>query len=184
VLEGTLVFDLETQYLAEEVGGWTNIHRLGFAAGALLHVETQQMRSFLEKDVSDLIQHLERARIIIGFNLLRFDYEVLKPYGLELNQNLLEKTIDLLEQIHRTLGFRVALDNLVRATLGEGKLADGRQSVRWYRQGNIEAVVEYCEMDVQQTWKLFSYGLENRQVFFTDRRSGRRSVPATWKLPV
>lgn len=70
MLEGTLVFDLETQCLAEEVGGWTNIHRLGFAAGALLHVETQQMRFFLEKDVSDLIQHLERARIIIGFNLM------------------------------------------------------------------------------------------------------------------
>lgn len=178
----TLVFDLETKYLAEEVGGWSNIDRLGLAVGVILHTETGAIQTYLEQDAPSLIQRIHGASAVIGFNLLRFDYLVLEPYGLQLTKTLGEKSIDLLQSIVQTLGFRVSLDNLVRATLGEGKIADGRQSVQWYREGNLSAVIEYCEADVQQTWKLFKYGVENGHIFFTDRRRGKRRLSVNWKI--
>ena len=39
-MSGQIVFDLETQRLAREVGGWKNIHRMGFAAGVTLDVDS------------------------------------------------------------------------------------------------------------------------------------------------
>jgi DEAD/DEAH box helicase domain-containing protein len=177
-----LVFDLETKFLAEEVGGWSNIAQMGLAVGVLLEIASERMDVYFETDADTLIKRLADARKIIGFNLVRFDYNVLKPYGLELNTALRSKSIDILQDIYHALGFRISLDNLVRATLGEGKLADGRQSVEWYREGNIEAVIEYCKMDVRQTWKLFLFGLEKGYLLFRDRSGAIRKIPVRWKL--
>ncbi len=35
----TLVFDLETKRLADEVGGWDHIDKMGLSAGVTYHVE-------------------------------------------------------------------------------------------------------------------------------------------------
>ena len=131
----TLVFDLETKHLAHEVGGWSSIDKLGLAAAVLLAVETNETYRFLEQDAEELIRQLLKADQIVGFNIVRFDYQVLRPYGLTPGSDLIHRTVDLLNHIYQRLGFRISLDNLAEATLGEHKIADGLAAVKWYREG-------------------------------------------------
>ena len=176
----TLVFDLETKYLAQEVGGWSNIDKLGLAAAVLLHVETGEAHRFVEQDASDLIDRLLIADRIVGFNLIRFDYEVLRPYGLLVTPDMIHRTIDLLDHIYQNLGFRLSLDNLAEATLNVRKSANGLKSVEWYREGKLDQVLEYCEQDVRVTYNLWEYGRQNTHVKYKDRDYQLRRVLVSW----
>jgi DEAD/DEAH box helicase domain-containing protein len=179
VARRTLIFDVETQRLAHEVGGWGNVDRLGLAAAVTLDAQTGEVARFAEADAPALIEHLADAELIVGYNLLRFDYPVLRPYGLE-PEELAGRTIDLLDHLYRSLGFHVSLDNVASATLGEHKSADGLAAVTWYRQGLLDRVFEYCEQDVRLTGRVWEHGRAQRQVRFRDRDFRLREVPVAW----
>ncbi len=74
-----VVFDLETQKLAEDVGGWRNVRKMGLSV-AVVHTEQDGFLTFTEETVAELISLLKKASLVVGFNHLRFDYEVLKAY--------------------------------------------------------------------------------------------------------
>jgi DEAD/DEAH box helicase domain-containing protein len=177
---GAIVFDLETKRLANEVGGWNFIDRLGFAAGVTFDVQGGFFTRYLESDAEELIQQIRRAESVVGFNLLRFDYTVLRPYGLHVDRELQEKTIDLLQHIDASLGFRIGLDNIASATTGAGKSSDGVQSVTWYREGRIDQVLDYCEADVKVTYEVWRFGRENGFVNYLDRWGSKRKIRVTW----
>lgn len=176
----SLVFDLETKHLAHEVGGWGHIDKLGLAAAVLLDVDHDEAKHFTEEHAGELIDEIIEADRIIGFNIIRFDYVVLRPYGLAVNEDLVERTTDLMLDIYQALGFRVALDNLVSATLQESKIADGLQAVAWYKEGLIDKVLEYCEHDVRVTQRLWDFGVQNKHVRFRDDRHRIQTVPVSW----
>src|SRR5437773_4365932 len=73
-------FDLETQKSAEEVGGWNRIRDMRMSIGVTYSTARGGYRIYGEKDVDDLIEELWRADLVVGFNNLRFDYEVLNGY--------------------------------------------------------------------------------------------------------
>ena len=175
-----LTFDLETKMLADEVGGWSNIDKMGFAAGVTYSHEKQNYDRFAEQQVGDLITLINQATMVIGFNLIRFDFVVLQPYGLSVDDQLKAKSLDMLQHIFIQLGFRVSLNNLANATLGETKNADGIASVRWYKAGEMERVFAYCEQDVRVTHALWEYGREHKHLLFRDRRGARVEVPVDW----
>jgi DEAD/DEAH box helicase domain-containing protein len=176
----TYVFDVETQRLANEVGGWSHIDKLGLSAAVLFHVESGKMLRFLEKDVEDLIDRILRAKLVVGFNVVRFDYTVLKPYGLLPDSNLLERTVDLLHHIYNALGFRLSLDSLAQATLNIGKSADGIMAVKWYREGKLDQILDYCEQDVRVTHQLWQDGKEHGHVLYHDKFGQVRRVQVMW----
>lgn len=176
----TLVFDLETQYLANEVGGWSNIDRLRFAAGVLYVVEEDAYRHFLEADVPELIAEINAAREIIGYNLIRFDYTVLRPYGLILDDVLRQKSLDLMLDLYERLEFRPSLASVAEATLGESKSADGLAAVAWYRQGQLDKVLAYCEQDVRVTFRIYDFGRRHGYVQIRERGGRLRRVPVQW----
>jgi DEAD/DEAH box helicase domain-containing protein len=175
-----LVFDVETKRLAHEVGGWSHIAKLGLAAAVLLDVDSEKAMRFVEDDSALLINEILDASHVIGFNVLRFDYEVLRPYGLSLSDELALRTTDILKHVYDALGFRISLNNLAEATLQEEKSADGIQAVEWYREGDIEKVLDYCEQDVRVTYRIWRYGLEHKHVLFHDRNMRIRQVPVSW----
>ncbi len=176
----TYVFDLETKHLAQEVGGWDYIDRLGLAAAVLLDIETDTYQRYTEQHAVELIDAIVHADRMIGFNLIRFDYTVLKPYGLTVTPPLVSKTTDLLLDIYQELGFRVSLDNLAAASFQARKSADGLQAVAWYKEGKIDEVLEYCQIDVAVTRQLWQFGKAHGHVFFEDRNGRRRAVNVNW----
>ncbi len=179
-MKNIIYFDLETQKTAQEVGGWSHINRMKLAVAVTYSTKANEYTSYLEKDVEDLIAQLKTADLVVGFNVKRFDYTVLTPYTSVPLQQL--PTVDMLHDIHRTLGFRLSLDALASATLGAKKSADGLQSVRWYKNGNIDKVIEYCKKDVEITKQLHEYGCTYEFVWFTNRRGTKQRVPVPWKL--
>ena len=68
-------FDLETQKSADEVGGWSKISRMGMSIGVTYSTARGDYRIYGERDVNDLLTDLQRADLVVGFNVLRFDYE-------------------------------------------------------------------------------------------------------------
>ncbi len=117
----------------------------------------------------------------MGFNIKKFDYRVLSAYAKRDLSAL--PTFDILEDIHRRLGFRLGLDHLASETLERGKTAHGLQAVEWFRQGEMEKLVEYCRQDVLITRDLFQYGLEKGRLIYREKRSDRRvRLLVDWRL--
>jgi DEAD/DEAH box helicase domain-containing protein len=176
----TILFDLETLRGASDVGGWTNIHRMGLALGVLCHLEDGCFEVFHEGQIRDLVDSLRRASLVIGYNSRRFDYRVLSGYTGE-DYNRLLPTLDLLEDITRRIGFRVGMGHLAQETLGLGKSADGLQSLRWVREGRMDLVEEYCRKDVEILRDLYLHGRRERCLFYRDRqRDVRLKLPVEW----
>ena len=127
---------------------------------------------FEEERIGDLIDHLAKADLIIGFNIKKFDYKVLGAYTERELKAL--PTFDILEDIYRRLGFRLGLDHLAKETLKKGKTADGLQAVEWFRQGEMKKLAEYCRHDVATTKDLFLYGLKNGHIIYRKKGANRR----------
>ena len=164
-------FDLETQKSASEVGGWTNIRRMRLAVGVTYSTATQRYETFLEEAADALVEELSEADLVVGFNVKRFDYTVLSRYTAVPLRQL--PTFDMLEHVTRTLGFRLSLNALARATLNEAKSADGMQSLRWWKAGKVDLIAEYCRKDVEITRRLHEYAREHGHLLY-DSRDGRK----------
>ncbi|HEY73934.1 MAG: helicase [Chloroflexi bacterium] len=177
-MRNIVAFDVETQYLADEVGGWGNIRGMGLAVAVTYHAAEDVYRDYTEEQVGDLIAALREADLVVGYNVLRFDYEVLRAYTDDPLADL--PTVDMMRDLHQTLGWRPKLDGLAAATLGEGKSADGIQAVHWFRAGKLDQVIAYCRKDVEVTWGVYDFGRQNGYVQYHDRRRRVRKVPVRW----
>ena len=173
-------FDLETQKLADEVGGWDNKRQMLVSVGVLYDYESGEYRSFTEARVPELLEELGKADLVVGFNIKSFDWEVLRRYS-DMDFGAIP-TLDILEDIHKTLGHRVSLDKLAKATLQEGKSADGLQAVKWFREGRMDLLTEYCRHDVEVTCRLFEFGRKNGYLLFEGRDRDMRRVSVRWAL--
>jgi len=169
------VFDLETQLSAEEVGGWNQARHMRVAVGVVWDSLENRVFTYEEAHVDELISHLTRADLVVGFNILRFDYEVLRGYTFENLRRL--PTLDLLCEIERSLGRRLKLDTLGKATLGAAKIADGLQSLAWFREGRLDLVTEYCIHDVELTRDLLLFALQHGYLLFERSDVGSVRVP-------
>ena len=176
-----ICLDLETQKLARDVGGWHNAHLMRVSVAVIHDSLEGHFFTFLEDEIGDLLAQLEKADLIVGFNIKRFDYLVLNAYtSKDLNEL---NTFDILEDVHQRLGFRLSLDHLARETLNQGKTADGLMAVEWFRQGEMKKLTEYCLHDVATTRDLFHYGLKNGHLIYRKSQHDRRvRLRVDWNL--
>ena len=172
-------FDLETQKSFQEVGGREDMKLLRVSVAVTFSTATNEFKSYTESDVPALIADLKAAERVIGFNLLNFDYQVLKAYTSERLNDL--KTLDLLDDIYNKLGFRVGLDALASATFGTHKSADGLLAIQWFREGKIDQLIAYCRDDVAITKRLFEFGRDNGYVVYPDRSRRKQKVNVGWR---
>jgi DEAD/DEAH box helicase domain-containing protein len=173
-------FDLETQRSAEDVGGWHNAHLMRVALAVLYDSRSATFETFPESRVPDLLKKLQEADLVVGFNIRRFDYQVLRGYT-DLDLSTLS-TFDLLEAIHARLGFRLSLGHLAEETLGAAKSADGLRALEWWKQGRLEEIERYCRLDVQLLRDLFQHAVAHGHLLFRTRRGERVRLPAPWSV--
>lgn len=172
-------FDLETQKLFQEIGS-RDPGKLLFACGVTFSASRNDFTVYWETDVSALIEELKSADKVIGFNIREFDYEVLKPYLPTFNFGSL-RTLDLLLEIKRSLNFRISLDSIAKASLGETKTADGIKSVEWFRAGETKKVAEYCKADVDITRRVYEFGRDNGFVYYYSKLGSKLKVAVNWR---
>ncbi len=173
-------FDLETQKLADEVGGWQNTHLMRVSVAIVCEMPSGEVRAYRENQVADLIEDLKQLDLVVGFNISRFDYRVLSAYTPFKFDGL--PTFDILQEIHRGLGFRVSLGRLAQNTLGRGKGGDGLQAVQWFRQGEWDDLISYCTEDVLITRDLFYHAIEKGFLVYDDKKKGLLRIQTPWKV--
>ena len=172
-------FDLETQRTANDAGGWDRKRDMGMSVGVTYSTKLGAYRIYSEKRVEELVQQLLRADLVVGFNVINFDYEVLMGYTAYDLPHLCQ-TLDLMVDIEKKLGHRLGLDAVASASLGVGKTGDGLDAIRWFREGRMLEIAEYCCFDVKCTKLVHEYGQQNRQLHYTDRFQQKKTVPVAW----
>ena len=174
-----VIFDVESQKLFHEVGG-RDASKLLLACGVTWSTARNDFAVYWENDAAALVAELKAADRVVGFNIIGFDYEVLRPYAQGVNFRTF-RSLDMLVDIYRTLNFRLSLDSIARATLGTTKTADGVQSVEWFRNGELEKVAEYCKSDVDITRRVYEFGRDNGFVNYYSKLGSKLKVAVNWK---
>ena len=177
-MKNIVYFDLETQKSAQEVGGWNHIDRMGMSVGVTYSTARGDYAIYGEGQVDDLITELQRADLVVGFNHIRFDYQVLHGYTpLDLRQI---PSLDMLIEIQNTLNHRLKLDSIAHATFGVEKIADGLQALDWFKEGRLADIAEYCCFDVKITKLVHEYGAAHKKLFYTNKFGDKLSVDVDW----
>jgi DEAD/DEAH box helicase domain-containing protein len=173
-----LVFDLETQRSFQDVGGRNQMRDLGMSIGVVYSFRDDKFTSYFEREADALIDALLGAELVVGYNLLGFDYEVLKGYRSAAFESI--QTLDIMFDLQGKLGFRPKLDSVVQATLGAAKSADGLQALVWFKEGRLDLIEKYCIDDVRLTRDVYLFGKRNRHVLVSRYSGGPQRVEVTW----
>ncbi len=168
-----IIFDLETQNTFQDVGSTDSV-ALDISVGTFYDSFTETYTTVTVDELQKIWPLLEQADALVGYNSNHFDIPLLnKYYPGDLTQI---KSIDLLEDVRKSIGRRLRLDSIAQATVGAKKSANGLQAVRWWREGKIDEIKKYCEQDVKVTKKIFDYALKHGHVKFKDG-SRNREIP-------
>ncbi len=173
-----LLFDVETQRSAAEVGGWGNTHLMRLALGVVYDCATGEFETYTEERAEALVERLFRAPVVVGFNSRRFDYSVLRAYTTR--DLAVLPTFDLLEEIHKKLGYRLSLGHLAEHTLGRGKSGDGLQSLEWWKYGRLDLIEQYCRRDVELVRDLLAFAAREGHVLFQRKTGELVRLPVAW----
>lgn len=177
-MKNIVYFDLETQKSADEVGGWDKISAMQMSVGVTYSTARGDYQIYGERDVEGLIRDLQRADLVVGFNILRFDYEVLHGYTpLDLRQL---PTLDMMVYLADKLQHRLSLDSIATATFGLEKTAEGLQAIQWFKEGRLVEIAEYCCFDVKLTKLVHEHGATHRQLHYHNRFGRKLTVPVDW----
>ena len=69
---------------------------------------------------------------------------------------------------------------MASASLGIGKTADGLDAIRWWREGRLLEIAEYCCYDVKCTKVVHEFGIQNGLVHYFDKSARKQSVAVKW----
>jgi len=169
------VFDLETIRSADEVGGWNKAEKMGISVAVLFDSTLGDCVTYLEHEVDRLVEHMQQLELVVGFNNKRFDNRVLAGYTSKDLSKI--PTLDLLEEVHGYLGYRLSLNSLAANTLGSEKSADGLQALQWYKEGRIDLIQKYCKKDVEITRDLFLFALTEGYLVFSNKARQKVRLP-------
>ncbi|MDP2933750.1 MAG: ribonuclease H-like domain-containing protein [bacterium] len=161
-----IVLDLETQKSFDEVGGRNKNHLLKVSVAVAFSYPENKFLVYDEKNVHKLGELLEDADLVIGYNVINFDYEVLRPY-LRYDPTSIP-TLDMLVEVEKVLGHRISLDSIASSTLGANKIASGLDAIRFWKSGQLDKLKEYCLSDVRLTRDLYEYVLQNGKLYYKD----------------
>ncbi|PYM11888.1 MAG: helicase, partial [Verrucomicrobia bacterium] len=89
-------------------------------------------------------------------------------------------TLDMLVELQKTLQHRLSLDAIAAATLGVEKTSEGTQAIRWFKEGRLLEIAEYCCYDVKITRLVHEYGAAHKQLLYENRFGNKLSVPVSW----
>jgi DEAD/DEAH box helicase domain-containing protein len=111
--------------------------------------------------------------------VIDFDFEVLGAYSVfDLSQ---VPVLDLLRDVEKATGTRVGLDAISEQTIGCGKTADGMEALKWWKEGLMSKIAEYCCFDVKATRLVHEFGYQYGCVFYYSKKTQRREkVPVPW----
>jgi DEAD/DEAH box helicase domain-containing protein len=171
---------LTTQKSADEVGGWQHRHLLGLGVAVTYDTQDGRYRVYTAETVDDLLASLCLADLVIGFNLRDFDYQVLQPYTTASLAAL--PTLAILDKVQEEVGYRLSFSHLVQETLGIDRPDESLQTLQWFRQGERNRIVQYCQRDITHLRALVRHGAHTGHVWYRDRTDTRQAFAVNWQF--
>lgn len=160
-----IFFDIETRNTFQEVGK-ADPAALDISVVCAYDSETDSYLSYTQEDLHKFWPLIEQADVIITFNGDHFDIPLLNKYY---PGNLLhKKSLDLLKEIKKSLGFRVGLGVIAQGTLNAGKSGHGLEAVDWWKKGEIDKIIKYCLEDVRITKEVHDYAVANKKLKYKE----------------
>jgi len=170
-----VVIDVETKHSFRE---FNEPKKLGLTVVALYDYKTEKGSVFTEKEVGQLFPILENSSYVIGFNNRSFDLQVLQAYYPGKVEDF--QVFDILDDVREKLGRRLALNDLISATLGKKKTGHGLQAIDFYKEGKWEELKRYCLDDTLLTKELFDFGMKNGEIYYLDGIT-KATIKVNWK---
>lgn len=170
-----LAFDVETKRLAEEVATeyaseldgsspWERPDLFGFAVGVAVDVDTGEARRYGPGEAFDMLEALRNAERTVGYNSASFDLGVLAADGdVEAIRSrhvdlcsLVRDALAKLPEAQRVDRLRQGgLDGLAKANGLLGKTGSGADAPTLFREGRVDELLHYCEVDVRLVCDLY-----------------------------
>lgn len=170
-----VVIDLETKHTFRE---FSEPGKLGITVAAVFNYKDQRQDIFREKEISKLFPILENCSYVIGYNIDSFDLPVLQPYYPGKIEQF--KTFDILVDIKKIIGKRLALNDVIKATLDKKKTGHGLEAIDFYKEGKWDELEKYCMADVMLTKELFDYGITNKKISYLNE-NGKVDIDVDWE---
>ena len=174
-----IVYDIETKETFQEVGT-RDPRKLTISMLCAYSYNERKLLSFDEHELAQFWRRLETCSLLIGFNNKGFDDQVVSTYFPEISK---VPSFDILEEVHKSIGFRVKLDNIAHATLDEGKSGNGLKAIKLYREGKIDELRDYCLDDVRITKDIYECGKMYGELFYNDMQ-GKKGFPVDFKRTI
>jgi len=141
--------------------GWTDFLGMGVSVLACYDYVRDHYRVFCKDNLADFAALAERHDVLVGFNNLRFDNQVLTAHGIALNQ---ASCYDLFIEIQRGLGLDFNnpaqrrsgynLQGMAYANFRAKKSGSGADAPALWQSGKTGSVIDYCLSDVHLTKRL------------------------------
>lgn len=165
-----LVIDIETKNSFADVGGQHNLKKLEVSFVGVYSYNQDKYLSFFEQELDQLASLLQRAGLLIGFSINRFDLPVLEKHC-KFNLMAIPR-LDILDEIELALGRRISLDLLAKTNIGVGKThSTGLEAIRLYNEGKLEELAHYCLNDVKITKDLYDLAKKQGHLMVPERYS-------------
>ncbi len=188
-MKNIVYFDLETRRSAAQVGGWHNANQMGMSVGVTYSSRDKIYRIYTEDQLADLFAELREADLVVGYNHIGFDYEVIQPFSF---WNIADMTtnLDMAIYLSSKLGHRLSLDSVAKPSLGGlSKTAKGTDALKWWAEyektGDAQMLIDiatYCCYDVKVTMEVFLFGVENGFVRYENKNGEVTEVPVDWTV--
>ena len=139
-------FDIET----------TGIESDSIITVACVWSPTLQVTCFHGEDFSPLLRVLDAAKLIYTFNGIEFDLPFLAKHCGRSIESWARKTVDPHYTVFNSMGYGgcMRLNDLLVANGFEPKSGSGLQAIKFWNEGNLEALASYCMDDARLTYAL------------------------------
>ena len=162
-----VVYDLEIKTPIDGVNvTWDQHERMGISVGCALDYLTGDISVYFEKDIPRLVERLNRASLVVGFNTVGFDNLLLRRCGHKLAPDDALFNYDILIHSRQAVGWTpgsrnfpkgMKLDNHLEAMYGEKlmKTGHGELAPKLYQSGQLGELASYCVADVRREAMVF-----------------------------
>ena len=125
---------------------------------------------------------------LVTFNGAKFDLQLL--HGLveadetkALVAKLTRAHVDMMLSCALRLGYYTSMDSLAKGSLATAKTGTGLQAVKWWKEGKIAELLEYCAADCKVLEALYTSASEKKMLYRLPRNGGtRRGVDVSGAL--
>jgi hypothetical protein len=157
-----VVYDLE---IKEEIGkngiGWKSFDKMGISVGCAFDYRSYKFRVFMDDNIRELVERLnEENTLVVAFNHVSFDNNLLRGNGLPLKDDRHLKNYDMLLESRKgagAVGFikGFTLDEHLKEMKLPVKTGNGALAPIWWQEGKAGKVIDYCLNDVMVEKQLF-----------------------------